>query len=455
MTRSNLDLKALDSAHHLHPFTTHHELREHGPRVITRAEGVYIYDEHGAKILDGMAGLWCVQLGYGRLELVDAATEAMKTLSYYNLFFQTTTPYAAKLADLIAQKTPAGLDQIFFGCSGSEAVDSAIKLIWYYWNLQGKPEKKAIISRERAYHGSTVAAASLSGLPFMQGIFDLPLPRFHHVGPTPHYYEYARPGESERDFAMRCAKAVEDKILELGPENVAAFAGEPVMGAGGLMLPPDGYWQEIERICRKYDVLLWSDEVICGFGRTGEWFGCQTYGFTPDIMTMAKGISSGYMPLSAVALNKRMSDPIINADTEMAHGYTYSGHPVAAAVAIRNIELIEELGLVGENGRRAAAYFQEKLATLNDHPLVGETRGIGLLGALELVKNKNTRDRYQPDGCAGAACRTHCFETGVVMRAVGDTMFLCPPMVITNAEIDELFALVRASLDKTFAQLNA
>ncbi len=453
MTISNIDIKALDNAHHLHPFTTHHELREKGPRVITRGEGVYIYDEDGNKILDAMAGLWCVQLGYGRQELVDAAAEAMKTLAYYNLFFQTTTPNAAKLADLIAQKTPEGLDQIMFGCSGSEAVDSAIKLIWYYWNLEGKPEKKAIISRERAYHGSTVAAGSLSGLPFMHGIFDLPLPRMHHVGPTPHYYEYGNPGESERDFAMRCAKAVEDKILELGPENVAAFAGEPVMGAGGLMTPPEGYWPEIERICRKYDVLLWSDEVICGFGRTGEWFGCQTYGFTPDIMTMAKGISSGYIPLSAVALNKRMADPIINADTEMAHGFTYAGHPVAAAVAIRNIELIEELGLVGDKGRKIAAYFQQKLSALNDHPLVGQTRGVGLLGALEIVKNKKTRERFQTDGSAGVVCRTHCFETGVVMRAVGDTMFLCPPMVITEAEIDELFALVRTSLDKTAAEL--
>ncbi len=454
MSADDPDIKALDSAHHLHPFTTHHELRERGPRVITRAEGVYIYDEDGNKILDGMAGLWCVQLGYGRQELVDAAAETMKTLSYYNHFFQTTTPWSAKLADLLAQKTPEGLDQILFGCTGSDAVDSAIKLIWYYWNLEGKPDKKAIISRERAYHGSTVAAASLSGLPFMQGIFDLPLPRFHHVEPTPHYYGYGEPGESERDFAMRCAKAVEDKILELGPGNVAAFAGEPVMGAGGLMTPPEGYWPEIERICRKYDILLWSDEVICGFGRTGEWFGCQTYGFTPDIMTMAKGISSGYQPISAVAINKRMSGPIINADTEMAHGFTYSGHPVAAAVAIRNIELIEELGLVGEKGRDTAAYFQKKLSALNDHPLVGQTRGVGLLGALELVENKDTRARFQPGGRAGILCRTHCFNTGVVMRAVGDTMFLCPPLVITRAELDELFALVRESLDKTAADLS-
>ena len=453
--KSNLDIKALDSAHHLHPFTTHHELREKGPRVISRAEGVYIYDEDGNEIIDGMAGLWCVNVGYGRQELVDAAAETMKTLSYYNLFFQTTTPYAAKLADLIAQKTPAGLDQVMFASSGSEAVDTAIKLIWYYWNLEGKPEKKAIIARQRAYHGSTVAGASLSGLPFMQGIFDLPLPRFHHVGPTPHYYEYGQAGESEHDFAMRCAKAVEDKILELGPDNVAAFAGEPVMGAGGLMLPPEGYWAEVERICRKYDVLLWSDEVICGFGRTGEWFGCQTYGFTPDIMTMAKGLTSGYVPLSAVALNKRMSDPIINADTEMAHGFTYSGHPVAATVAIRNIELIEELGLVGERGAKTSRYFQEKLKTLNDHPLVGETRGVGLLGALEIVKDKKTRERFQPGGAAGTICRGHCFGSGVVMRAVGDTMFLCPPLVISEAEIDEMFVRIRRALDLTAKELDA
>ncbi|MEZ5891667.1 MAG: aminotransferase class III-fold pyridoxal phosphate-dependent enzyme [Parvularculaceae bacterium] len=291
MTKTNYDIKALDNAHHLHPFTTHHELREHGPRVITHAKGVYIYDDKGNRILDGMAGLWCVNMGYGHPELVKAAAETMSELSYYNHFFQTTTPYAPRLAAMIAERAPKGLDHVQFGSSGSEAVDTAIKMIWYYWNLKGKPQKKAIISRERGYHGSTVAGASLSGLPFMQGIFDLPLPRFHHVAPTPHYYEYAKPGESERDFAMRCAKAVEDKILELGPENVAAFAGEPVMGAGGLMLPPEGYWLEIERICRKYDILLWSDEVICGFGRTGSWFGCQTYGFTPDIATMAKGIS--------------------------------------------------------------------------------------------------------------------------------------------------------------------
>ncbi|NWG91178.1 MAG: aminotransferase class III-fold pyridoxal phosphate-dependent enzyme [Parvularculaceae bacterium] len=455
MTTSNYTrhIRELDSANHLHPFTTHHDLRAKGPRVITRAEGVYIHDSEGNKILDGMAGLWCVQLGYGNEDLSRVAYDTLKKLSYYNLFFQTTTPYAAELAALIATKTPPGVNQLLFSSSGSEAVDSAIKLIWYYWNLMGKPAKKAIISRQRAYHGSTIGGASLSGLPFMQGIFDLPLPRFHHVGPTPCYYQYGASGETEREFAHRCAKALEDKILELGPENVAAFVGEPVMGAGGLMTPPEGYWPEIEKICRKYDILFWSDEVICGFGRTGNWFGCETYGVAPDIMTMAKGMTSGYQPLSAVALSERVARPIIESNSEMAHGYTYSGHPVACAVAIRNIELISEMGLVGPRGAAAAKRFQAGLKALEDHPLVGETRGVGLLGAVELVKNKETRERYSASGATGVICRGHCFDSGVVMRAVGETMFLCPPLVISDAEIDELFVRVRKALDLTLRDL--
>lgn len=455
MTQSNYTkhIQALDSAHHLHPFMVHADLRAKGPRVITRAEGVYLWDSEGARIVDGMAGLWCVQLGYGVKELADVAYEAMRTLPYYNTFFQTTTPYAAELSSLIAEKTPEGLNDIFFACSGSEANDTAIKIIWYYWNLMGRPEKKAILSRKFSYHGSTVAGASMTGLPFMQGIFDLPLPRFHHVEPPPYSYGFAEPGESDHDFAMRCARAVEEKILELGPENVAAFVGEPVMGAGGLMVPPEGYWPEVERICRKYDVLLWSDEVICGFGRLGHWFGCQAYGVNPEIITMAKGVTSGYQPLSAVALNHRVSDVIVNAKSEMAHGYTYSGHPVACAVALRNIQMIEEMDLVGERGRAAIDYFQSQLMSLADHPLVGEARGKGLLGAIELVKDKKTKARFEPMGRAGMTCRTHCFREGVIMRAVRDSMFLCPPLVISNDEIDEMFALVRRCLDLTAREL--
>lgn len=448
-------IQALDNAHHIHPFTVHHELRDQNPRIISSAKGVYLWDSDGNRIIDGMAGLWCTQVGYGVEELADIASDAIKSLSYYNTFFQTTTPAVAELSKLVASKTPADLNQIFFASSGSEANDTAIKLIKYYWNLKGQPNKKAIISRDRSYHGTTIGAASLTGLPFMHGIFDLPLPGIHHIGPAPHYYEYADDGESEEAFATRCAQALEDKILELGAENVAAFIGEPVMGAGGLMIPPKGYWQQIEAICHKYNVLLWADEVICGFGRTGSWFGCQTYGFTPDIMTMAKGLSSGYVPISALALNDEIADTIVAADSEMAHGFTYSGHPVCCSVAIRNIELIEEWGLVGKRGEETAAHFQSRLAELEDHPLVGQTRGVGMLGALELVKDKNTKARFEPEGHAGTTCRNQCFETGVVMRAVGDTMFLSPPLVISKEEIEEMFSLIRTSLDLTDQTLKA
>lgn len=446
-------IQALDNAHHLHPFTVHHELRDQKPRVISKAKGVYLWDSDGNKIIDGMAGLWCTQIGYGVEELADIASDAIKSLSYYNTFFQTTTPAVAELSELLASKTPADLNQIFFASSGSEANDSAIKLIKYYWNLKGKPTKKAIISRERSYHGTTIGAASLTGLPFMHDIFDLPLPGIHHIGPTPHYYEYAQESETEEAFAARCAQALEDKILELGAENVAAFIGEPVMGAGGLMIPPKGYWQQIEAICRRYDVLLWADEVICGFGRTGSWFGCQTYGFTPDLMTMAKGMSSGYVPISAVALSEEIASTIVAADSEMAHGFTYSGHPVCCSVALRNIQLLEEWDLIGKRGEETSAHFQSRLAELGDHPLVGQTRGIGMLGALELVKDKVTKARFEPEGHAGATCRGHCFETGVVMRAVGDTMFLSPPLVMSKEEIDEMFGLIRTSLDLTHETL--
>ncbi|MBO6504342.1 MAG: aminotransferase class III-fold pyridoxal phosphate-dependent enzyme [Kordiimonadaceae bacterium] len=447
-------IQAQDNAHHLHPFTVHHELRDQNPRVISKAKGVYLWDSDGNRIIDGMAGLWCTQVGYGVEELADIASDAIKSLSYYNTFFQTTTPAVAALSELVASKTPADLNQIFFASSGSEANDTTIKFINYYWNLKGQPQKKAIIAREKAYHGTTIGAASLTGLPFMHDIFDLPLPGIHHIGPTPHYFEYGEDGESEEEFAGRCAQALEDKILELGAENVAAFIGEPVMGAGGLMTPPKGYWQKIEAICRKYDVLLWSDEVICGFGRTGSWFGCQTYGYTPDIITMAKGMSSGYVPISAVALNEEIASTIVEADSEMAHGFTYSGHPVCSSVALRNIQLLEEWDLVGERGKKTSEHFQKRLSELADHPLVGQTRGIGMLGALELVKEKGTKERFDPEGHAGATCRTHCFNTGVVMRAVGDTMFLSPPLVISEDEIDEMFDLIKTSLDLTHQSLN-
>jgi len=445
--------QAADARHHIHPFTDQHALKEKGVRVITHGEGIYVWDSEGNRLLDAMAGLWCCQLGYGNEELVQAGAEALRQLPYYNTFFQTTHPQVVELGEKLAEITPEGLDTFFFANSGSEANDSAVKLIRYYWNLQGRKNKKIILSRNLSYHGTTMAAASLSGLPYMHPQFDLPLPGFEHVGPAPYWYDEG--GDlSPDDFGLVVARAVENAIVKLGPDNVAAFIGEPVMGAGGLIIPPDTYWQEVEKICRKYDVLLWADEVICGFGRTGAWFGCQTYGFQPDLITMAKGLSSGYQPISALALGPRMGEAINNAHEELEHGFTYSGHPVACAVALRNIEIMQRLDLVGETGRAVAAYFQQKLGTLADHPLVGEVRGVGFLAAIEIVADKATRRRFQDPGKAGSLCRDFCFQNGLIMRAVRDTMILSPPLILSKLEVDELVDAARRCLDLTAAELS-
>ena len=447
------ELQELDSQHLLHPFMSHPELRERGARIITNADGVYIYDSDGNKILDGMAGLWCTQIGYGNQEIVDAATEAMKELPYYNLFFMTSQPYAIELAKKIAEKTPGDLNEIHFASSGSEAVDSAYKLIKYYWNLKGQPQRKQFISRERAYHGSTTVAASLCGLSGMHPQFDLPLDGIHHVGPAPYYFENGG-GLTPEEFTDVCVQAVEDKILEIGPNKVAAFVGEPIMGAGGMIPPPPGYWPRVEALCRKYGIIFWADEVICGWGRTGEWFGSTHFGITPDVMTMAKGLSSGYLPVSAVALGGDIARTIAEGDEEMVHGFTNSGHPVCSAVALKNIEIMERENLVGAPAKDRIDYFQEQLATLDDHPIVGETRGVGFLGAIELVQDKNTNARFELDGTdAGFICREHCFENGLVMRSVGNTMILSPPIIISRDEIDELVTKARLALDLTAKQL--
>ena len=443
--------QALDARHHMHPFTTHHELAASGARVITRAEGVYLYDSEGNRILDGMAGLWCVQVGYGREELADAGYKALKELPYYNAFFQTTHPYVAELGAKLAELTPEGIDRFFYANSGSEGNDSAVKLIRYFWNLQGKPSKKIFIARNKAYHGVTMAATSLSGITAMHPQADLPLPGFTHIA-TPYWYGDGGDEDPEA-FGLKCAEALEAKILELGADNVAAFVAEPVQGAGGLIIPPKGYWTEIQRICRKYDVLLHVDEVICGFGRTGQWFGSDTYGIEPDMINMAKGLSSGYQPIAALGLGPRVGDALFNAPEEWSHGFTYSGHPVAAAVALANLEVMqkEELGTRGSG--EVGHYFQAKLAELADHPLVGETRGVGFLGAIEIVADKKTRARFDDPIGAGLRCRNHSVASGLVMRAIGDTMVLSPPLVIERHEIDEMFATVRTALDATAKDL--
>ena len=443
--------QAIDAAHHIHPFTDTAALNKEGVRVITRADGVYLWDSNGNKIIDGMSGLWCVQVGYGNKELADAGYEALKTLPYYNHFFKTTNPYTAELADKMAKLLPEGHERVLFASSGSEANDSALKLIRYYWNLKKKPHKKIHLSRELAYHGVTMAAASLSGLTPMHPQFDLPLPGFEKV-PTPYWYgSKAAYGDiTPEELGRKVAEQLEKKILELGADNVASFSAEPVHGAGGVIFPPPGYWEEINRICKKHDVLLHTDEVITGFGRTGEWFGSITYGIKPDIMTMAKGLSSGYQPISAISLGERMGNAIANANEELVHGYTYSGHPVASAVALKNLEVMEREKMVPNVKNGIGAYMQRRLReTFEGHPIVGEVRGIGLIAAIELVADKAKREFFPNVGDVGTHCRNYCFNSGLISRAIRDTMVLAPPFTIAESEVDEIIAKLKAAIDNT------
>jgi putrescine aminotransferase len=442
------DWRTIDARHHLHPFTDTRRLNAEGVRVITRGEGVWLWDADGNRLLDGMAGLWCVQLGYGRPELAEAAYRQMRELPYYNTFFKTATPPAIELARVLADLTPAGLNHLFFAGSGSEVLDSVARLVRHYWNLMGKPAKKTIIGRELGYHGSTMAAASLGGMANMHAQADLPLPGFVHIEPP---YWYGRGGDLDpASFGRKAAQALEAKIRQLGPETVAAFVGEPVMGAGGVIVPPETYWPEIQRICRAHDVLLVADEVICGFGRTGHWWGCERFAISPDIMPMAKGITSGYVPLAALAVGDRVAEVLVEAGGEFAHGFTYSGHPVSCAVALENIRILKEEGLVDRVRDDVGPYLRRCLEqALADHPLVGEVRGVGLLAAIELVADKAGRRFFDPLGEVGSICRDRAFANGLVMRAVRDTMVLSPALVITRAEIDELVERVRKSIDAT------
>jgi putrescine aminotransferase len=376
----------------------------------------------------------------------------MATLPFYNTFFQCSTPAPIELATRLAALAP-GFDRVFFANSGSEANDTVVKLVRYFWKLKGQPQKQRMIGRSYAYHGVTLAAASLSGLPNMHPQFDLPLPGFAHV-PAP--YWYAEGGDlTPEEYGQRAADALERKILELGPETVGAFVGEPVQGAGGVIIPPAGYWTEVQRICRKYDVLLVADEVVCGFGRTGRWFGSERFGIEPDIMTVAKGLSSGYVPIAAVLLGPRVGDALASANEEWAHGFTYSGHPVAAAVALENLRIIEAEGLHERAGGPLGKHFAAALAGLADHPLVGEARSCGLLGALELVEDKAARRYFPPARKVGLICREHCIANGLVMRAVRDVMILAPPLVITEVEIDEIARRARRALDLTWRDVQA
>ena len=437
----------LSRRHLLAPFTDYRQLNEKGARIITRAEGVHLWDSEGQRILDGMAGLWCVNVGYGREELVEAASRQMRELPYYNLFFQTAHPPALELAKAIAELAPEGMNHVFFTGSGSEANDTVLRLVRHYWATKGQPEKRVVIGRWNGYHGSTMAGASLGGMAAMHEQGGL-LPDIVHI---PQPYWFGEGGEmSPEEFGVWAADQLEQKILEVGEERVAAFIAEPIQGAGGVIVPPESYWPRVRQILDKYDILFIADEVICGFGRTGEWFGSQYYGNAPDLMPIAKGLTSGYVPMGGVVVRDEVVK-VLDEGGEFYHGFTYSGHPVAAAVALDNIRILRDEGIVDRVRSATAPYLQKRWAELADHPLVGETRGVGMVAALELVRDKKTRTRYE--GGAGMLCREHCFRNGLVMRAVGDTMIIAPPLVITPESIDELVTLARLSLDQTHAVL--
>ncbi len=438
----------LDRRHYLHPFTDSRALHARGARIITRAAGVYLWDSEGTRILDGMAGLWCVNVGYGRHELVEAASAQMQELPFYNSFFKTATPPTLALAALLAQVTPAHLNHVFFTSSGSEANDTVLRLVRHYWQVQGQPQRKVIISRWLAYHGSTVAAASLSGMRYMHEQGDLPIPGIEHIEP-PYWFEQGQDADQEA-FGLMAARRLEERILAIGPERVAAFIGEPIHGAGGVIVPPASYWPEIERICRKYGILLVSDEVICGFGRLGRWFGCEHFGFSPDLMVIAKGLSSGYLPIGGVMLSDAVAEVLIERGGEFNHGYTYSGHPTCCAVAERNVRILRDEHIVERVHDDTGPYLQARLRELADHPLVGEVRGVGFIAALELVRDKTSRKRFTPVGEVGTLCRDFCFDNGLIMRAVGDTMIVAPALIMTRAEIDELVERARLCLDLTW-----
>jgi putrescine aminotransferase len=392
-------------------------------------------------------------MGYGRTEFAEVAKAQMNELPYYNTFFQTTHLPAAKLAEEIASITPGDLNHIFFAGSGSEAIDTIIRMVRQYWCIKDKPYRNILIARDNAYHGSNIGGTALGG---MGGMHAQGLPMMPGVEHIRQPYWYGEGGDQdEAEFGLECAQALETKILEVGPDNVAAFVAEPVQGAGGVIVPPATYWPEIDRICKKYDILLVSDEVICGFGRTGNWFGCETYGVQPDIMSMAKGLSSGYLPISAVAVGDRISNAFIEHNDDFNHGYTYSGHPVSAAVALANIQLMKKENIIEYVSKDIGPYFQKKLTdTLGNHALTGHIDGVGLMAGIALVYDKATRADF-PEGIdVGSICRDHCFENGLIMRATGSRMILSPPLVISRTEVDELFDKAKRCFDLTLESVN-
>ncbi len=443
-----------DIAFHLHPYTHLKKQESEGPLVITEGKGIYVYDETGKEYIEGLAGLWCTALGFSEERLVQAATRQLQRLPFYHIFNQKTHDMAAELAERIIGLMPVKMSKVFFNNSGSEANDSAVKMVWYYNNARGRPRKKKIIARMKGYHGVTVAAASLTGLPNNHRDFDLPIAQIRHAD-CPHHYRFAKPGESEEEFATRLAESLEAQIQREDPDTVAAFIAEPVMGAGGVILPPRTYFDKVQKVLKKYDVLLIADEVICGFGRTGAMFGSETFGLKPDIMTMAKALSSAYLPISATVISDELYQAFVAQSEKIgvfAHGFTYSAHPVCCAVALETLRIYEERDILGHI-RRVAPILLDGLARFAAHPLVGEVRGVGLLAGVELVKDKATKAAFDPKQGVGALFAARAQEHGLILRSMADTVALCPPLIITEAEIAEMLRRFGRALDDTAAAL--
>ncbi|GAA0779304.1 aspartate aminotransferase family protein [Roseibium denhamense] len=442
-------LQELDAAHHWHPFSDMKSLNDEGSRIITSADGVWLTDSEGKKILDGMAGLWCVQVGHGRKEIADAVHKQMVELSYYNTFFKTTHPPAIALAERLAKLAPDHLNTVFFCSSGSEANDTVFRMVRTYWDKQGKPDKKVIIGRWNGYHGSTLAGTSLGGMKGMHEQGDLPVAGVHHID-QPYWFGEGH-DMSPDDFGIHVARKLEQAIDEIGEDKVAAFIAEPIQGAGGVIIPPETYWPEVRRILEEREILFVADEVICGFGRLGEWFGSTYYGIKPDLMPIAKGLTSGYLPMGGVMVSDKVAEGLMLAGGDFNHGYTYSGHPACAAAALANLDIIEREGLVGRVKNDIGPYLQERWLKLGEHELVGEARMSGIVGALELVPDKkNPHKPFKDVGVPGLLCRDISFEHGMVMRAVRDSMIISPPLVLTHEEADFLIATAEKTLNDTY-----
>jgi len=450
MSQAPNSLQARDKAYVVHPYTNLRAHEQQGPLVITRGEGIWVWDDDGKAYIEGLSGLWCASLGFSEKRLVEAARRQMERLPYTHVFAHRSSEPVIELAEKLVSIAPQPIAKVFFVNSGSEAIDTAIKLIWYYNNARGKPEKKRILARKRAYHGITLAGGHLTGLAYARTGFDLPMSdRFFHLT-CPSHYRDALPGESEGVFASRLVEELDTLIRALGPETIAAFFAEPVMGAGGVVVPPKGYFEKIQPILKKHDILFVADEVINGFCRTGNMWGCDTFGIRPDLVICAKQLSSAYVPIAAVLMSQEFYEVIADQSAKLGTlgmGYTYSGHPVAAAVALETLKIYESDKIL-DHVRRVSPRFQERLIRLAAHPLVGEARGVGLLGGLEIVKDKNTKEQFPQEAKAAAQIVQRCLEEGLIVRPLpGDVIGICPPLIIEEHEIDQLFDRLERGLD--------